>query len=207
MRTRISVGMLTLAMLLAACALPAAAQQGGPPAGGPPPMGPQLRLSSTAFSDGGTIPVKYSCAAGMNNQTSPAVQWVNAPKDTASFVLLMHDPDAHAMKRLEDITHWVVYNIPADSTGLPEGVKPDAPATVGVQGKNIMGMPAYMGACAPPGPDHHYTLELFALDTKLDLPAGATRADVQKAMDGHVLAGTVYIGLFHRQPGPPRSGN
>jgi Raf kinase inhibitor-like YbhB/YbcL family protein len=164
-------------------------------------MGPQLQLTSTAFSDGGAVPEKYTCAAGFNNMTSPALQWTNAPKDTASFVLLLHDPEPRPRKGLEDVTHWLVYNIPGDATGLPEGVKPDAPASVGVQGKNIMGSPSYMGPCAPPGPNHHYTFELFALDAKLDLPAGATRADVMKAMDGHILGAAVYIGLFHRQAG------
>ncbi len=164
-------------------------------------MGPQLRLSSAAFADGGTIPEKYTCAAGMSNMLSPAVSWTNTPKGTQSFVLLLHDPDAHARKQVDDITHWIIFNIPGDSTSLPEGVKPDAPATVGVQGANIMGRAAYMGPCAPPGPPHHYTIELYALDTKLDLPAGASRDDIMKAMEGHVLGGTVYIGLFHREPG------
>lgn len=207
--------LIVLAALLAASVIPANAQQGGPPpgpggrpGGGMPMMGPQLRLSSPAFSDGSPVPEKYSCAAGFNNMTSPELHWVNAPKDTASFVILFHDPDARAGKRLEDITHWVVYNIPGDATSLPEGVKPDAPASVGLQGTNIMGRPAYMGPCAPAGPDHHYTFDLYALDAKLDLPAGASRSDVMKAMDGHILASTVYIGLFHRQAGgmmPPPS--
>ena len=206
MRIRISGLLLALAMLVGASALSAAAQQGGPPpggrpAGGPPPMGPQLQLSSTAFADGTPVPDKYTCAAGFANMTSPAVSWVNAPKDTASFALLVHDPEAHPMKSINDVTHWIIFNIPGESTGLPEGVKADAPATVGTQGKNIAGQPSYFGPCAPPGPNHHYTWELFALDSKLDLPAGATRSDVMKAMDGHILAGTVYIGLFHRQAG------
>jgi Raf kinase inhibitor-like YbhB/YbcL family protein len=133
--------------------------------------------------------------------TSPPVSWTNPPAGTQSFVLLLHDPDAHARKSVEDITHWIIFNIPGDATSLPEGVKSDVPASVGLQGNNIMGRPSFMGPCAPPGPPHHYTLELFALDTKLDLPAGASRADIMKAMDGHVLTGTAYIGLFNRQPG------
>lgn len=207
MRMKMAGMLLAMAMLVAASAIPAAAQGGPPPGGrpggGPPPMGPQFRLSSPAFNDGASVPDKYTCAAGFNNMTSPALQWINAPKATASFVLIVHDPDAHASRGLEDITHWVLYNIPGDATGLPEGVKPDAPATIGLQGKNIMGAPSYMGPCAPAGPDHHYTWELYALDTKLDVPAGASRAEVVKAMEGHVLTGTVYIGLFHRT-GPPQ---
>ena len=134
--------------------------------------------------------------AGMDvsKMTSPPLSWVNAPKGTQSFVLLLHDPDAHARKAFEDITHWMIFNIPGDSTSLPEGVKPDSSA--GVQAANVTGQPIFFGPCAPPGPPHHYTFELFALDTKLDLAKGASRADVQKAMDGHVLTGTVLIGLF-----------
>jgi len=170
-----------------------------------------LQITTDAYSDGGVIPDKYSCAGpgGFNSMTSMPVQWENPPAGTQSFILLLHDPDAHARKSLDDITHWIVFNIPGDSTGLPEGVKADAPATVGVQGNNIMGRPGFMGPCAPAGPPHHYTLELLALDTKLDLPAGASRDDILKAADGHVLTGAVYIGLFHRAPGssmgpPPR---
>ena len=77
-------------------------------------------------------------------------------------------------------------------------MKADAPASVGVQGANIAGQPAFFGPCAPPGPAHHYTFELYALDTMLDLKAGASRDDIMKAMDGHVLGGTVLIGMFHR---------
>jgi len=156
-------------------------------------MGPQFRISSTAFSDGGAIPVKYTCAAGPT-MVSPAISWTDAPKGTESFTLIVHDPDAHVPTHLEDITHWVIFDIPGTSTGLEEGVKADAPATVGVQAKNIMGAPSYMGSCAPTGPDHHYTFELFALNTKLNLPAGSTRAEVVKAMDGHVSRGRSTLG-------------
>jgi len=181
-------------------------------------MGPPLQLSSTAFADGTMIPEKYTCVpamgggggmAGMDasKMTSPPLSWINAPKDTQSFVLLLHDPDAHAAKSVNDITHWMIFNIPADTTSLPEGVKADS--TVGVQANNIARQPQYFGPCAPPGPAHHYTFELYALDTKLDLQKGASRDDVNKAMDGHVLTGTVLIGLFHRtgmggMGGPPR---
>jgi len=218
MRIRYAALLAAFAVLLVV-SVPALAQQGGPPGGGPPGggpggrpgggppgMGPQLQLSSTAFADGASLPDKYSCAAGMNNMTSPPLQWSNVPPGTASFVLLLHDPEPHPRKALEDVTHWLVYNIPADATSLPEGVKADAPASVGVQGANVMGRPAYMGPCAPPGPNHHYTFELYALDTKLDLPAGASRADVMKAMDGHILGASVYVGMFHRQSGGMMGG-
>jgi len=206
-----------LTLLLAAAMCPALAQQGPPPGGGGgggrPMMGPPLQLTSSAFADGAAIPDKYTCSpdgktmTSPANMTSPPLSWVNAPAGTKSFVLLLHDPDAHAGKTLDDITHWMVFNIPADATSLPEGVKADS--TVAPQANNIARQPSFFGPCAPPGPVHHYTFELFALDTMLDLQKGASRDDVQKAMDGHVLTGTVLIGLFHHQPGfsmgpPPR---
>jgi Raf kinase inhibitor-like YbhB/YbcL family protein len=174
-------------------------------------MGPPLQLSSPAFQDLGTYPEKYSCAPNGTmdpaHMTSPPLSWVNPPAGTKSFVLLLHDPDAHAGKALDDITHWIIFNIPADSTGLPEGVKADAPASVGVQGSNIARQAAFFGPCAPPGPAHHYTFELYALDTMLDLQKGASRDDIMKAMDGHVLGGTVMIGMFHRTSmGGPMGG-
>jgi Raf kinase inhibitor-like YbhB/YbcL family protein len=216
MRTK-AVRWIAAVVFLAAGAVPVLAQ-GGPPGGGPPGgrrggmmMGPPMRLSSSAFQDMSTIPDKYTCAVGMTSAVSPAISWDNPPKGTESFVLLLHDPDAHIPKAPTDITHWLIFNIPGDSTSLPEGVKSDAPATVGVQAKNTMNSAAYMGPCAPAGPIHHYTFELFALDTKLDLQAGASREDVMKAMEGHVLNTTVYIGTFARKPGqgmpmggPPR---
>ncbi len=177
-------------------------------------MGPPLQLSSSAFQDLGTYPEKYSCAPNgqmdIQNMTSPPLSWKNPPAGTKSFVLLLHDPDAHAGKSVDDITHWIIFNIPGDSTGLPEGVKADAPASVGVQGMNIAHQPAFFGPCAPPGPPHHYTFELYALDTTLDLQKGAGRDDIMEAMNGHVLGGTVLIGMFHRTSmggpggGPPR---
>ena len=178
-------------------------------------MGPPLQLSSSAFADGTMIPEKYTCVAAMgagggmggmdvSKMTSPPLSWVNAPAGTQSFVLLLHDPDAHAAKSIDDITHWMIFNIPGDATSLPEGVKADS--TVGVQANNIARQPSFFGPCAPAGPPHHYTFELFALDTKLDLQKGASRDDVTKAMDGRVLTGTVLIGLFHRAPMAPPAG-
>ena len=205
----------TLALLLAASVLSAAAQQGPPPGGGGarPAPPPPLQLTSTGFSDGGAIPDKYTCSPDGKsmtqpaNMTSPPLAWTNPPAGTQSFVLLLHDPDAHVPKSFDDITHWMIFNIPGDATSLPEGVKADS--TVGVQANNVARQPSYFGPCAPAGPVHHYTFELFALDAKLDLQKGASRDDVQKAMEGHVLTGTVLIGLFHHQPGfmmgpPPR---
>jgi Raf kinase inhibitor-like YbhB/YbcL family protein len=208
MRITLLSSLATLAFLLAAIGPPAQAQQ----ANAPPPrpnVGPPLILSSPAFPDAGTIPIKYTCAATtppaggpmhISLGVSPELDWKNVPKGTQSFVLILHDEDAHIAKAFEDITHWAVFNIPGDATSLPEGVPPDAPLANGtMQANNMMRRAAYQGPCAPPGhPPHHYTFELYALDEKLDLPQGAARDDIQKAIDGHVLAGSVYVGLFTR---------
>jgi Raf kinase inhibitor-like YbhB/YbcL family protein len=104
------------------------------------------------------------------------------------------------MKKVEDVTHWMAFNIPATATSLPEGVPatPQLPDGT-IQIKNLRGGVGFMGAGAgAAGPYHHYTWELFALDTKLDLGPDATRADVLKAMDGHILGKGVLEGRFHR---------
>ncbi|MGD0957604.1 MAG: YbhB/YbcL family Raf kinase inhibitor-like protein [Candidatus Acidiferrales bacterium] len=204
-------GLAAAVLLLAAGVVPAPAQnnqQGNAPPPARPNVAPPLKLTSPAFTDGGTIPLKYTCAATtpppsgpmqISLGVSPLLQWTNVPKGTASFVLILHDADAHIAKTFDDIPHWVVFNIPGDATQLPEGVPPDAPLANGtMQGNNMMRRAAYQGPCAPPGAPHHYTFDLYALDQKLDLPQGASRADIQKAMDGHVLSATVYIGLFNR---------
>lgn len=213
MRMRIAWGLAAVAFLLAASMGPAAAQQGNaPPAR--PNVTPPLILTTPAFRDGGTIPLKYTCAASMpppggpmniSLGVSPLLQWSNVPNGTQSFVLILHDADAHIAKAFEDIPHWVVFNIPGDAVSLPEGLKPDAPLENGtMQGNNMMRRAAYQGPCAPSNhPPHHYAFELYALDKKLDLPQGAARDDIQKAMDGHVLAATVYIGIFTREALPP----
>jgi Raf kinase inhibitor-like YbhB/YbcL family protein len=200
------VRILLIATLLLAAGAVASAQQA--PATPPPAPPPSLLLSSSSFSDGGRIPQKYTCTAttpppsgprNISTGVSPALQWTNIPKGTVSFVLILHDPDAHIPKATTDITHWAVFNIPADATQLPEAVAPEAPLANGaLQGTNITGKAQYQGPCAGPGAPHHYTFELQALDQKLDLPQGATRDQIQDAAKGHVLGSTVYIGLFNR---------
>jgi Raf kinase inhibitor-like YbhB/YbcL family protein len=159
---------------------------------------PGLTLTTPAFDDGGIIPNKYSQADP--NPVSPKLEWSHVPAGTVSFVLLMHDPDTALQKKLDDVTHWMAFNIPASVTSLPEGVPPTAQLPDGtIQIKNLRGGVGFMGSGAgAAGPYHHYTWELFALDTKLDLGPDATRAEVTKAMDGHILGKGVLVGRFHR---------
>lgn len=164
------------------------------------PPAPPLSLKVAAYSDGGDIPLKYGCDVEKGAPfITPSLSWTNTPKTAVSFVLILHDMDGAPMKAAQDVTHWTVYNIPATASGLPEGVLPDAAvAGDGLQGKNVRGVNGYQAPCPPKGgPAHHYVFELYALDTKLDLPAGAARADILKAMDGHVVGKSSYVGMFH----------
>jgi Raf kinase inhibitor-like YbhB/YbcL family protein len=191
MRMKLAGSLTALMIILAASAGTAAAQQKK----GPPP--PAMRLTSTSWADGAVIPAKYAMLGG---STSPELSWTNVPMGTQSFALLFHDPDVALQRKLDDVTHWIVWNIPADATSLPEGLKEGTTLPDGaVQGKNIRGTNAYMGPGAPPtAPEHHYTLELFALDQKLDLGPDASRADVMKALDGHILGKAVWVGRYHQ---------
>jgi len=184
-------------------AIPIAAQERG--RGAAPPAGPAMTLTIPGFPDGGQIPVKFSQAApgaAPGEGTSPAMSWSNAPAGTQSFVLNMHDMDVVRNKTTDDQAHWVVWNIPATATGLPEGVAKGAQLPDGSYQVSATGQ-VYRGPGAPAtGPLHHYMFELYALDTKLDVQPTAdafeTRANVLKAVQGHVLGKAVYGGLFRR---------
>ncbi|HET8697604.1 MAG TPA: YbhB/YbcL family Raf kinase inhibitor-like protein [Gammaproteobacteria bacterium] len=181
---------------------PSFAQRGGGGGGGGPPRPPPLLMTTTAFEDGGVIPDKYTQAAGPM-AVSPELKWSQVPPGTQSFVLLMHDPEPVLQKGSKmDITHWLAWNIPGTATGLKEGM-PEGEQADGTRQVSLRSN-AYMGPGAPPGPYHHYTFELYALDTKLDVPQGTpqqaaeTRNAVVNAMDGHVLGKAVLVGRFHR---------
>lgn len=164
-----------------------------------------MSLSSTAFPDGGIIPIKFSQAApgaAPGEGTSPALEWKDVPAGTQSFVLHMHDLDFVHNKTTNDQVHWLVWNIPANAKGLSEGLPkgitlPDGSYQVSVTGNVYRGP----GAAAN-GPLHHYTFELFALDTKIDIKPVAdafeSRKLVMQAMEGHVLGRAAYTGRFKR---------
>jgi Raf kinase inhibitor-like YbhB/YbcL family protein len=162
------------------------------------PAGPGLTLTTTAFADGAEIPPKFTQSDP--NPISPKLDWTHVPPGTVAFALIMHDPDVARERTTLDQLHWLVFNIPGTAHELPEGVPPNAQLADGaIQAKNAGGVVGYRGPGAPAaGPHHHYTFELFALDTKLDLGPDATRADVLKAIDGHILGKGVLVGRFHR---------
>jgi Raf kinase inhibitor-like YbhB/YbcL family protein len=171
------------------------------PAGQPaarPPAGPGLTLTSASYEDGGIIPNKYTQADP--KPISPQLKITNVPAGTQTFVLLFHDPDVAIQKKVGDVLHGLWFNIPGTTTEFAEGdlTAPKVPEGT-VQAKNLRGQPGYMGPGAgAAGPYHHYTFELFALDTKLDLTADATRDQVMTAMDGHIVGKAVLVGRFHR---------
>src|SRR5262245_7172121 len=146
-----------------------------------------IAVTSTSFADGAEIPAKYTGAQGV----SPQLSWSGAPAATAAYVLIMHDVDVAipAGSLHNDITHWVVWNIPASTTSIPEG----GPVPTGANQVSMRG-PQYMGPAPPPGhPFHHYIFEIYALNAPLDA-AGTTRADVEKAMEGKIIARGAYVG-------------
>ena len=167
--------------------------------------GAAMTLSTTAFPDGGTIPVRFSQAAedaAPGGGTSPALEWANAPDGTRSFLLHMHDIEVARGGTTEDQAHWVVWNIPGSATGLPEGVPSGSQLADGSYQISASG-PMYRGPGAPAsGPPHHYVFEVYALDTVLDVQptedAFETRRAVMAAAQDHVLRKAVYMGFFRR---------
>jgi len=178
----------------------------GPPAGGGAGGGqgrggggrgggggiPAPLVITAPYEDGGMIPAKY----GGNMGVSPALTWTGAPMTTQSFALIFHDLDVGLRGGTEDVLHWMIWDIPATATGLPEGVKPGDQPDGSRQGRGITGQPAYFGPAPPAPTTHHYTIELYALSAKLNLPAETTRAQLLAAMEGKVVAKGAYNGRF-----------
>lgn len=151
-----------------------------------------MKLTSNAFSSGEAIPARYTCD---DQNVSPPLDWVGVPNEAQSLVLICDDPDARA----GIWSHWVLYDIPADSNGLPEGVPADErPSAGGAHGRNDFGNLGYGGPCPPPGPAHTYYFRLYALDEQLNLPSGATRAQVLDRIQDHIVDRTELIGRYAR---------
>lgn len=168
-------------------------------------VGGVFTLSIPAFEDGGTIPIEYTQAApgaAPGEGASPELIWSNPPAGTRSFVLHMSDLDVARSRTTETQLHWLVWNIPADATGLPRGMQRGATLPDGSHQTSATGH-VYRGPGAPASrPPHHYFFELYALDTEIDIEptddAFADRARVLEAMQGHVLGKSVYMGRFRR---------
>jgi hypothetical protein len=154
--------------------------------------GQTMNLTSTSFKDGSQIPAHYTCSG---EGLSPQLAWSAPPARTASMALIVTDPDAPRGV----FTHWVLYDLPVGMRTLTEGVPGVGQLVDGaLQGRNDFGEIGYGGPCPPPGSPHHYIFTLYALDTKLNLPVGEKRAQVEAAMQGHILAKSRLVGLFQR---------
>ncbi len=207
MKTIERVVVSAIAILLATAmvmAQPPAAGKAGPP---PPRL--VFSVTSTAWPDGGEVPMRN---AGRGENKSPAFEFhwtlgpnpAAAPENLQTYAVIFHDVENSSMKTTVDTLHWSAFNIPGTAKGLPEGLGagdlPDGTRNgPGIAARG--GKPgAYFGPGAGPGPIHHYLFEFYALDTKLDLPATTTREDLLKAMDGHVIGKAAWFGRFHAPP-------
>lgn len=150
-----------------------------------------LRLTIPAFPDGGEIPKLHTCEGA---DLSPALEWSGEPEGTRSFVLIVDDPDAP----VGVWNHWLLYDIPSSVHALAQGFKP---GSVGLSGTNDFGRPGYGGPCPPKGHGpHRYYFRLYAVDVaSLGLKAGVRRAELDRALRGHVLAETQYMGRYERR--------
>jgi len=154
-----------------------------------------LAITSSAFTDGGQIPARYTCDG---ESVSPPLAWTGVPSGTASFALAVEDPDAPGGTFL----HWLIYDIPPKTAALPEGVDTTGSvASLGgaKQGANSFKKTGYGGPCPPPGAPHHYHFRLFALDTLLGISSGASRDQVTKAMNKHELGQAELVGVYGRK--------
>jgi Raf kinase inhibitor-like YbhB/YbcL family protein len=153
-----------------------------------------FRIASSAFQDNARIPTRYT---GDGANVSPPLSWDKPPEGTASLALIMDDPDAPR----GTFTHWVLYGLSPARTDLPEALptRDTLPEVGGAkQGMNDAGKVGYFGPAPPRGPVHHYHFKLYALDAQLNLPARARKADVEKAMPGHILAEARLVGTYSR---------
>lgn len=147
--------------------------------------GPKLTVTTPAFLPGQKIPVEYTCDG---KDVNPEITWSGAPAAAKSFLLIVDDPDAP----VGTFTHWVIFDMPAPMNAIPE-----AAAGIGTLGKNDFGNAKWNGPCPPKGKEHRYFFKLFALDVeKLGLSDGVSRADVEKKIDGHVVAKGETMGTF-----------
>jgi len=151
-----------------------------------------LAVTTTAFSPGSAIPMSYTCDGA---DASPELSWTGVPAGVQSFAVIADDPDAPR----GTWTHWLIWNTPGQSRGLPKGVLKDETLDDGSsQGRNDFGRIGYGGPCPPAGRPHRYFFKVFALDAKLDVKAGANRNELERAMKGHVLAQGEVMGKYGR---------
>lgn len=149
-----------------------------------------MRLTSSVFEHEGHIPKKYTCDGSNIN---PPLHIDNVPTGAKSLALIMDDPDVPRNLRSDGMyDHWIIFNMPPETHDIPEGHEP-----IGTHGATTAGGTNYVGPC-PPDREHRYFLKLYALDARLSLPAKSTKKEVEKAMEGHILAKTELMGIYGR---------
>ena len=150
-----------------------------------------FQIFSSAFAEGGWIPDLHACQGA---DVSPPLEWMGEPPETRSFALIVDDPDAPS----GNWNHWLLFDIAAQTHNLPQGFKV---SRLGVSGKNSWGKEGYNGPCPPKGNGpHRYFFRLFALELKiLGLSGGAAREAIERAMNGHIIAETQYMGRYEKQ--------
>lgn len=154
-----------------------------------------IKITSTAFQAGGSIPSKYTCE---DRDLSPPLAWSGAPPGTKSFALIVDDPDAPDPAKPQRVyVHWVVYNLPAATVALAENASKKGLPKGAVQGKNDWGKAEYGGPCPPIG-RHRYFFKLYALDTELTGLSSPTKGDLERVMKGHVLDSGELIGTYQK---------
>ncbi len=154
-----------------------------------------IEVTSSAFKSGGSIPAKYTCEG---EDVSPALKWSNVPGTTKSLALICDDPDAP----MGTWVHWVIYDIAPTLSELPEAVPPSEVTPQGAkQGINDFRRTGYGGPCPPPGGAHRYFFRLYALDIEPGLPPGASKSDLLRVLEGHILAEGELMGRYQRGGG------
>jgi Raf kinase inhibitor-like YbhB/YbcL family protein len=138
------------------------------------------------------MPAKYAGRGAV----SPKISWTGTPPNTQAFAIIFHDMDPALNSGTDDVLHWIVWDIPGTSTGLPEGVAAGDLPDGTRQGRGITNQNAYFGPGPPAPRTHHYVFEVYALNAKLGLPATATRAEVMTALQGKVVGKGVYVGRY-----------
>ncbi len=181
-----------LTLLLAGLACSSGAQSAPAKASAPPPAA-DFRLTSTELQNEGFIPQRFTCD-GVN--VSPLLSWTHPPAGVQSFALILDDPDAHS----RTFVHWLIYNLPAEMSGLPENVPITAPVleSGAMQGENDFHHIGYNGPCPPRGKFHRYIFHLYALDTELAIKPGVRRDVLDRMMSGHILATAELMGRYQR---------
>lgn len=147
-----------------------------------------MNITSKAFKNDEAMPVRYSC---QGDGVNPPLEFADAPKEAQTLALIVDDPDAPG----QTFVHWVMWNMPATMAAIPENWEPEPGVSVGANGA---GKNSWYPACPPSGV-HHYHFKLYALNQKLDLAEGSSKAELEKAMDGHIVGQAELVGTYAKQ--------